>query len=1774
MSETSFDTSAAETAASMTSGLSLGQCIKQTAEEFSKPSQDWFELNPSTEKEWHTLEGEVSPQMTLLDEMTELPISDTSTCSANAAKENESKVSMNPVSRLLDKTSTKQPDYKEHVRQYLSDDRPNKQMLTKPLSEDLCTPAMTSQRGKFHASNAANSSMNWHFLPPAMKDQNTKDSMLLQMSTTLHSSGISKDSSQQEGYFNDRGISVQNLSNILEKDDSLAQRVQDLLEGDRMNKAQSLQSDASLLSDKVTVRDERSRSYQSDESYKPLPEATLSESDTICESELSEKIQLSDNGISATPKLTTPSMLLKTLNLLGESSFDTSHFTEPQLAAETLDSLNTSKGTEYGDLPDAVDIPHDIVKRLQNMRMIGKESSPTTQPPKSAWMKPSTSQPVLMNKGTTQLSGGVPISGDVQFYTGSNPTTPQLPVEEDKLKQLQSYIEKKTGIPQISPLVVTETATATPDAYVQVNNVDVPTSCKSQKDVSPSPDNPTVSTDNQNVGNVSVNLTFGSPENLTTVPISQMEISEHPLVFSSNSSPSSPKNVDNIERSEPEGMSPPVLNAASASSGQKLALAGDKSKEALDSGLTRANTSSIKDKRVTKHKPLDNLAANQSHFDESLADESLLERIKTVLSDSLSQKQFGSNVAVEQSELSLASSIDSLAVQVKALLEEEMPHMMENNEDLETSNLSEAIEKFENTDLWKFVAQFLPTAADNIKLSSLASSNGSICSRAKSPKTAEEIQNSLKHISSDESTSGLHTVPFNLQRDEEYSAKRQSKTSLNVGSKLLDLSGPAKSYLSQPQNSSKVAKASPHYLNYPSMAATPTGSSLQGVFLPATESNRVSVENNINMQRHTAACRLYANSTSSEKNIVDGYLDPIPGIPDFNPSVLRPPSYETVVSVKAGKSQDLDKDPRTDSYNDDFTDYRTNAKSVIASQLNRAANRNFDVTMTPAKHHASLFPEWKSKKHVEKDQEDCISHNHPACSNKLQKDVYAKTDELRNQSLSQQALCHTSTHSFKSSSEPEHSDATSQPKSYSEPSVTHTEFNKVTSTDVPVYSKSNATQLFKTYKENEATLQPVSGIPLEASVSSRAAEKSAYFHSTSQSGQKTGTRIESSKHIALSLPEMTMSSPRKISPLRERMTVQDWLSSPERKKSSSKQLPTFQELMQNQTKTEIKSKEKVSKQDELDMVPTSDRERSLKPKILNISTTPLQHPSKPAMTKSSYDQINPALLNSKSAAELDQASLQTQVDWSDSYQGASLDMTETQSPRVSSSYKFDKCSSLVNGKSSGTTKSVTEIPKTLKDFESLDDASKHQVLKRILEYFNKSRTKKHQGSQVKSSSSAAPKRDSMKKALSVNDISLNSNQAVCDSDSTEYCDLPSSRPTTAQTNDDTFQRLLGVDESKAEQVMKRLLKKIENQKSSQGGKRKTSTKRAPTSSSTPQKSRPPLRVPEASSIASTDTDGDKQIIRMYERSKHSHKQKIAFVEESSSSDPIIIKVKKRLKKSDMPSAERIYLYDRGIQTVSPRKTKQESGGQDAATNFPSPVRRERTLKKSRAVQTASTQSSTGNDEGEFLNDTITIVENHTEEKENIDSNGQQPKTHRYSSFHINMTPKLKKKPSVKPEKSCVQPGVAWYEPYEYRPAWLQERPVCSEQPGLVRLTLQEALATQNPAFVSKSRERQRRITINSDERRMQEIWEEERQRVFGVKDTKSRRSAPPFVRPKPEITRKEAIAETRKKYQLLPEVIKRKQEEERKREYASHRLKAQLYKKKIQSKVLGKYFCS
>ena len=54
---------------------------------------------------------------------------------------------------------------------------------------------------------------------------------------------------------------------------------------------------------------------------------------------------------------------------------------------------------------------------------------------------------------------------------------------------------------------------------------------------------------------------------------------------------------------------------------------------------------------------------------------------------------------------------------------------------------------------------------------------------------------------------------------------------------------------------------------------------------------------------------------------------------------------------------------------------------------------------------------------------------------------------------------------------------------------------------------------------------------------------------------------------------------------------------------------------------------------------------------------------------------------------------------------------------------------------------------------------------------------------------------------------------------------------------------------------------------------------------------------------------------------------------------------------------------------------------------------------------------------------------------------------------------------------------------------------------------------------------------------------------------------PPPPRRSVQISRKQMIAETRGKYEQLPEVVKKREEERKQREYASNRLRAQLYKK-------------
>ncbi|KAI8486205.1 alpha-actinin binding [Branchiostoma belcheri] len=191
----------------------------------------------------------------------------------------------------------------------------------------------------------------------------------------------------------------------------------------------------------------------------------------------------------------------------------------------------------------------------------------------------------------------------------------------------------------------------------------------------------------------------------------------------------------------------------------------------------------------------------------------------------------------------------------------------------------------------------------------------------------------------------------------------------------------------------------------------------------------------------------------------------------------------------------------------------------------------------------------------------------------------------------------------------------------------------------------------------------------------------------------------------------------------------------------------------------------------------------------------------------------------------------------------------------------------------------------------------------------------------------------------------------------------------------------------------------------------------------------------------------------------------------------------------------------------------------------------------------------------------------------------------------------KPKSTEKGEERSVnaRPGLAWYVPVAQDLPWrrpLQERQQYPQdrqdqivrwmddtsphrrapnQPPrpLERLTLQEALKMRNPAFISKSRERVRRMELAAEERRHEEEFELERMRLFGEERRRRQATEPApqsenLHRPKKRIiTKKEMAARSKRMYEKLPEVQRKKAQERRQASYKSNRIKAQLFKKKV-----------
>ncbi|XP_029415042.1 Alstrom syndrome protein 1 homolog isoform X3 [Nannospalax galili] len=169
------------------------------------------------------------------------------------------------------------------------------------------------------------------------------------------------------------------------------------------------------------------------------------------------------------------------------------------------------------------------------------------------------------------------------------------------------------------------------------------------------------------------------------------------------------------------------------------------------------------------------------------------------------------------------------------------------------------------------------------------------------------------------------------------------------------------------------------------------------------------------------------------------------------------------------------------------------------------------------------------------------------------------------------------------------------------------------------------------------------------------------------------------------------------------------------------------------------------------------------------------------------------------------------------------------------------------------------------------------------------------------------------------------------------------------------------------------------------------------------------------------------------------------------------------------------------------------------------------------------------------------------------------------------------------------PGITWFEPVTRTKPWrepLREQNwqgQCTDGwwslggPGgdggcvpprpFVRATLQEALQLHRPDFISRSGERIKRLKLTVQERKLQNMFQSERDVLFNVHPLRRRVFLAPQNKP---IGKKEMIQRSKRIYEQLPEVKKKREEEKRKSEYKSYRLRAQHYKMKVTNQLLGR----
>ncbi|KAJ8335741.1 hypothetical protein SKAU_G00390830 [Synaphobranchus kaupii] len=296
--------------------------------------------------------------------------------------------------------------------------------------------------------------------------------------------------------------------------------------------------------------------------------------------------------------------------------------------------------------------------------------------------------------------------------------------------------------------------------------------------------------------------------------------------------------------------------------------------------------------------------------------------------------------------------------------------------------------------------------------------------------------------------------------------------------------------------------------------------------------------------------------------------------------------------------------------------------------------------------------------------------------------------------------------------------------------------------------------------------------------------------------------------------------------------------------------------------------------------------------------------------------------------------------------------------------------------------------------------------------------------------------------------------------------------------------------------------------------------------------------------------------------------------------------------SDIPAKKAVKLVNKGIQTgdleIVMNGTRKHT--RDVGTTFPSPM-------SAREAGHSSASGGGGQGEARSSPKTQSFMNEKRSRKAQVQHYPQG-----VSWFVPAESLKANTKENQPGPRALPEQGPVWFQPYTKTKPWreplrerqIQEEPAAKLLPPWLALHFRRPWRCGGRTSCRARGERMKRLELQVEERRLQAVFEQEREQLFNQPGRNRQLSQPADfalhrkrVVPRKEMfkrskqlsnhekkeLRSETVASQRKAkriYSQLPEVQQRMEEERRKAEYCSYRLKAQLYKKKITNHVLGR----